>query len=319
MLAEHAAGVLAVRPCLAAEALCVGGEPDREIALAQRLARVQVGEWDLGGGHQIQRALVHPCLEQIGLELGELPGARHRLGRDEVRNVVLLVAVPAGVQIEKELGERPLQLRARTAHHREPGPGQLGGSFEVQDSERLTEVNMILRFMIEDGRSTPAAYLLGEVVGVTIGRPVLGQVGYGQQERVQLRFQRGCGFVAGLHVLLQLASLRLGSLDVLSGASGLLDVLGRLVRLRPQLIGVLDRFAASREEFLKPIGIQHEAAAGKPTYGICLRIQQDSRVMHTTRTPSMCEPRRGGGRSELRLMSGGAPSLRRPNKARINR
>lgn len=127
VLADHAAHVLAVRARLGAEAGGMGGEAQWQLFGGEDPFAHQVGERDLGGGDEIAPRLARDR-EEIGLELGQLAGALHDLGKHEKRGVDLEVAMLAGMQVEHELSERTMKPGELAAQHgetsaREPGRG----------------------------------------------------------------------------------------------------------------------------------------------------------------------------------------------------
>ena len=63
--------------------------------------------------------------KQIGGELGQLAGPVHRLGIDEVRRQDFRIAVLPCVQVEHEIGQRPLQPRTQAPVNRKTRSGQL--------------------------------------------------------------------------------------------------------------------------------------------------------------------------------------------------
>jgi hypothetical protein len=83
--------------------------------------------------------------EHVGLELRQLRRADERSRIDDVGRVALGVAVLARVRVEHQLRKRAVQPREITAQHREAGARQLRRRREVEHSERLAEVGVILR------------------------------------------------------------------------------------------------------------------------------------------------------------------------------
>ena len=72
---------------------------------------MQVGDGDLGGGHQEQVIRLGPV--GIFLELGELPGPEHALAADQEGRQYLRVAVLLGMEVQHEGDDGPLQLGAQ--------------------------------------------------------------------------------------------------------------------------------------------------------------------------------------------------------------
>ena len=202
---DQPAGVLAVGAGLRAEARGVRGVGQREVLQRQGLLGVQVGQRHLGGRDQEQLPVGHPGLEQVLLELGQLPGAGHRVPVDQRRHRELGVPVRSGVQVQEVPGDGPLQGGAAPAQHREPRPGQLGGPREVQDAQPLAEIDVVERGEVERRRLAPAADQPGVVVGGAVRDVVAGQVGDAEQQLLQLGLRRPVLLLGGGGDALQLA------------------------------------------------------------------------------------------------------------------
>ena len=150
VLADESAYVRAVGAGFAAEAGGVGGVFQRQVATVENLVPVQVRQRHLAGRDEIQVPLVAD-LEQVFLELRELPGADQRLRVGEERRLHLDVAVLAGVQLQHEVDERARQSGAGAHQDREPRTGQLGAAFEVDDAEGGSQIPVRLGLELEDG------------------------------------------------------------------------------------------------------------------------------------------------------------------------
>src|SRR5690606_30438644 len=109
-----------------------------------------IGQGHFRGRNQVEVPLPLPLgnLEQVFLELGQLPGAQQCLGLNQIGRVDLLVPVLVDVQVEHELGQRAVQPGNRAAHQYEPGAGQLGRRIEVQITVTLTDADVILNLEI---------------------------------------------------------------------------------------------------------------------------------------------------------------------------
>ena len=145
---DQPAGVAAVRARLRPEARGVRGVGERQVVDGEGLAGVQVRQRHLGRRDEEQLAVRDAGLEQVGLELRQLPGAGHRLPVHQRRHRELGVAVLLG-EVEEVAGQRALQLRALPAQHREPGARQLRRAREVEDPELLAEVDVVARGEVE--------------------------------------------------------------------------------------------------------------------------------------------------------------------------
>ena len=175
MLAQHPSRVLAVRPRLAAKAGRVADEPHRQFLGLQNPIARDVGDRDLRGRNQVEVVLVNP--EQIVGELRELAGAAQRLGRDQVRDVDLVVAVLARVHVEHELDEGAVQVRERSAQADEPAARKLRRKLEVHTPERNAQVGVILRLEVEVRRLPDPALLAVVVLVPALGHGLVGEVG----------------------------------------------------------------------------------------------------------------------------------------------
>ena len=96
-------------------------------------------------------------LEQVGLELGELAGAVHRFGVDQVGRQDFGVAMLAGVQVEHEVHQGAFELGAEIPVESEAGAGDFGGAFQVEDAELLAELPVRLGGEVELGLACPSA------------------------------------------------------------------------------------------------------------------------------------------------------------------
>ena len=143
----------------------------------------------LRGGHEVEIPVARD-LEQVGLELRQVPGAGERGRIDEERRRHLGVAVLAGVKREHEVDQRPGQLRAVAHQEREARAGHPRGALEIEDAERGPEVPMRLRLEVEDARFADAPHL--EVVrgARPDGHPGRGQIRERPQPRAPLLFDR---------------------------------------------------------------------------------------------------------------------------------
>ena len=192
MLADHAAGVAAVGAGLRAEARRVGDELQRQRFGGDDLVAQQVGHRHFGGGDEIQLVRIRAGhVEQVFLELRQLPGATHRLGVHQVRHIDFGVAVFRRVHVEHELGERPVQLRQRPLHHGKAAAGDLHCGSEVELAEALADIDMVAHREIEGLRRAPAAHFdVGGFI-LTHRHRFVRQVRHAHQEIVELGLQFG--------------------------------------------------------------------------------------------------------------------------------
>ncbi len=99
---------------------------------------MQVGHRHLGG--RDQEVIVALELEQVLLELRQLPGADQRRAVDHEGRQHLGVAMVRGVQVEHEGDQSPLEPRRGSPVDGETRPGDLGGALEIEDAQRRSEV-----------------------------------------------------------------------------------------------------------------------------------------------------------------------------------
>ena len=147
VLADHAARVLAVASRLGAEARRVRGQADGQRLRGQDRVAHRVGQRDLGGRDQVEPLVAFGAAldrrEHLLLELRQLRGPDQRLGVHDVGRVALGVAVLARVGVEHELRQRAMQRCERAAQEREACAGELRGGREVEQAERLAEVDVV--------------------------------------------------------------------------------------------------------------------------------------------------------------------------------
>ena len=235
-----------------AEARRVSRQADGQVGLGHDLASHHAGQRDFGRGDQVQRFALAVLTalfrgEQVGRELGQLPGAFQGVGVDDVGRIALGVAVLARLQVQHELRQCAVQARDGPAHERKARAGQLGACFKVQ-AQRFAQLDMVAHGKVERARRQamrrPAAhFLVGGFVGAH-GHAGVRQVGHAQQQVVQLGLQRVQA--GGGAVQLVLDGGHLGHQVVGAFALGLAlaDLLAGRVALRLQLFGAgLKRFA----------------------------------------------------------------------------
>ena len=214
VLAQHPPRVLAVRPRLAPEAGRVAYEPHRQIVRLQDPLARDVGDRDLGGRDQVQVVLVDP--EQVVDELRELSGAAQHVGRDEIRDVDLPVAVLAGVHVDHELDERAVQAREPPAQGDEPAPGELRRQLEVERAERDAEVGVVLRLEVEARRLPDPALLAVVVLVPALGHGVVGEIGDLEGDALDLGLELRKPGLPGLQLVAEPRHVREQRLDVLA-------------------------------------------------------------------------------------------------------
>ena len=152
--ADHAAGADARRAGLAAKTRRVGAVGNRKLVLREEFLAMDVGDGRFGGRDEIQfaeRGGVQPFLDGVILvgELGELADAFEALRPDHERRRDLGVAVLAGVQVEHELNQRPLQLGAPIRVEDEAAAREFGGAREIHQPQALAQLDVRLGFESE--------------------------------------------------------------------------------------------------------------------------------------------------------------------------
>ena len=110
MAAFDAAGVATSRHLFAPEASGAGHVFDGQLVALQDLVAIQVGHRHLGGGDEPE--ILDRVVVQVVAELGQVAGAHQGLAPDHVGRQDFGIAVAAGVQVQHEADERPLQPRA---------------------------------------------------------------------------------------------------------------------------------------------------------------------------------------------------------------
>ncbi len=102
----------------------------------------------------------------------------------------------AGVNVQKEIDERPLQSRADAPVNRKPRAGDLGGALQIQDLQLRAQIPMRLGFEIELARLAPAAHFDVVVRALAHRHGLVRDVG-------DAGHQIAKGFVGGLGLFIQ--------------------------------------------------------------------------------------------------------------------
>ncbi|MCY1542589.1 hypothetical protein D9M68_783450 [compost metagenome] len=143
----------------------------------------------------------------------------------------------AGMQVDHELRQGPMQTGNGPTQQREARTGQPGGGFEIQPAVFFTQADVILNREIEAFRCAPAAHLDIGLFIVPHRYRLMRQVGNVQQQVVQLDLD-GIQFALAL---IQLAAhaidIRQQRRNVFAALLGLADSLGAAVALGLQLLG----------------------------------------------------------------------------------
>ena len=132
MHAEDAAGVLAGRPGLAAEAAGVAGVAQGQLGLVEDLVHVQRRQRHLGGAHQVEAVRLDPVdLLHVG---GEEAGAVHGLVAHQHRHDHRAEAL-AGQLLQRVLHEGELQEHQVALEVGEAAPRGPGAALHVDEVE----------------------------------------------------------------------------------------------------------------------------------------------------------------------------------------
>ncbi len=283
VLAQHAAGVLAIRAGLAAKARGVRDELHGQRIGIEDAIGGEIGERHLRGGQQVVVLAVE--VEQIGAELGQLTRADQGLGVHQHGRIGLQVAVLARVQIDHELGERAVQPRERSLEHDETAPGELAGESKVHRLAGRAQIHVILGLEFEPGRLAPAALLA--VVGLVraLGHALVGQIGNAERDALDFILHTLQARFVRFQLVAQARDLCDQRRDVLTTGLGLADGFRSRVALILQLLGAHLQLLALTLQRRDALGGQIEAAPAQPRRGLVEIPAKKIRVEHR-REPS---------------------------------
>src|SRR5467141_51154 len=155
MLAEDPAGVFSGGAGFGAEAGRPRGDVDGEFFFGNRFVPIQIVKFHFRSRCKPEIGVLY--FEEIGSELRQLGRAGegfgvHKEGRQDFR-----VAGLAGVNVEKEIGERALEASSPALVNGEARAGDLRGSGEIEDACAFSDIPVRLWREIEFRRRTPAA------------------------------------------------------------------------------------------------------------------------------------------------------------------
>src|SRR5262249_7916360 len=140
--------VLSVRAGFTPKTWCVGRVFERKRSTVEDLVAMEVRERHLRRRDEIQIP-VAGNLEQILLELRQLPRTGERRGIDQERRLHFAIAVFACVEIEHEIDQRAFESRARAAQNGEARAGHPRRALEIDDAERRAELPVRLGIEVE--------------------------------------------------------------------------------------------------------------------------------------------------------------------------
>ena len=164
------------------------------------------------------------------------------------------------VDVEHEVRERTMQAGEIAAQEREARTGHLGRGGEIEQAERLAEIDVILDRELERARGAPATQLhvvLGRAAHGRAGMRKIGQVEHEVAQRSlhprKLRFER-------LELVAQSRHFGQGSGCVLAAPFRRADLLAGDVALLLQLLGACLDVLARRLERFERGRVQRDAA-----------------------------------------------------------
>jgi hypothetical protein len=192
------------------------------LLLGENLPVMDVGDGHLGRGNEV----VVPCfeLEQVFLELRQLPRAGHGGAVDHERRQHLRIAVLAGMQVQHKIDEGALQQGAVAQVQGKPRPGDFRGTLEIEDVQVLADVPVRFHREVEHRRRSHALHF-GIVVLVASHRDaVMGKVGNAHQQGLDGGFAVVQCFFQGFDARGHLPHLRHHVIRVLPGLFQLRDL-----------------------------------------------------------------------------------------------
>ena len=142
----------------------------------------------------------------------------------------------AGLHVEHESGQRPMQLRQRAAHEAKAAARELDAHFKIQP-QPSADVHMVARREVELARLAPLAHQHIARLALAHRRRGVRQIGQGQQQVLQTRLDHFQPLGAGVQLVFDGGDFLHQAIHI--GAFGLLlaDLFGDLVALRLQGFG----------------------------------------------------------------------------------
>jgi len=193
VLADQPPRVLPVGTGFRAETGRIRHQINRQFFLFQDFIPVNVRDRNFRRRNQV---IVHAFnFKKIFLELGKLAGPGHTLGVDHEGRKHLRVAVVCRMQIQHEVGDRPLQLGARPAIKRESCPGDFRAAREVQNVQVLTQFKVLLRRKTEGGFFAPGPHDRVVFGSAALRHGFVLNVRHDHDKGVELLFRDAQGFV----------------------------------------------------------------------------------------------------------------------------
>ena len=163
VLTDHAAGVAPVGTGFTSKARRVRRHKNRQVRGLQHLPGHRVRQRHFSGRNEVQRIALTLLTALFGgkevfFKLRQLPGAAHRVGRDDIGRVALGVAVLAGVDVQHELRNGAVQMRDLPLHETETCAGKFRGRIKVHP-EGSAHIDVVLDREVKRAGRSPAALL----------------------------------------------------------------------------------------------------------------------------------------------------------------
>ena len=153
VLPDQAPGIPACAAGFGPEAGGHGSQVDGQVIPVQDFSPVIVGQRHFRGGDQVHILAFH--LVHVFVEFGQLPGTGHGSGVHDVGRDHFQIAVFPGVLVQHEVVHRTFQTGAGPFVIVEPGTGNLGCPFRIQDPQFFPDFPMGFRFEIKVGGFAP--------------------------------------------------------------------------------------------------------------------------------------------------------------------
>ena len=153
MLPDQAPGIPSGAAGFGPEAGGHGGEIDGQVVPVQDLAPVIVGERHFRRGDQVHILVFH--FVHVFVEFGQLPSPRHGRGIHDIRGDHFQIAVLLGMLVQHKVVNGTFQTGTGPFVVVEPGTGNLGSPFRIQDPQFFPDFPMGFRCEIKMGGFSP--------------------------------------------------------------------------------------------------------------------------------------------------------------------
>ena len=186
VLTNQAPGIPAGRTGFSPEA---GGQcryVDGKLGPINDFLPVVVGQRYFGGRNQVHILVFH--LVHIFLEFRQLARTRHGSGADNVRRNHFRIAVLLGMLVQHEVVDRTFQMGTGTHIVIEPGTGNLGSPFSIQDAQVFANFPVVFRFKIVFRQFAPFPHFGVFTIVLAYRNICCRHIGNGQHNGVQTGF-----------------------------------------------------------------------------------------------------------------------------------